>query len=67
MDIPEYYKQFQNQPLKKEEEAKRSEQKEQPSKQPVQKQETQKPSQAPQAYDKTVFFLGKWVALSLLE
>jgi len=67
MDIPEYYKQFQNQPPKKEEEAKKTEPKEQSSQQPVQKQETQKPSQAPQANDKTVLFQGNGFTINQLE
>ena len=67
MKIPEYYKQFQNQPPKKEEEAKKPESKDQPSQKPPQKQETQKPSQAPQAKDKTVLYQGNGFTLNQLE
>jgi hypothetical protein len=67
MDIPEYYKQFQNQPPKKEEEAKKPEQKEQPSQKPQQKQETQKPVQAPQTKDKTKPYQGNGFTLNQLE
>jgi hypothetical protein len=67
MDIPEYYKQFQNQPPKKEEEAKKSEQKEQSSQKPLQKQETQKPSQAPQVKDKTILFQGNGFTINQLD
>ena len=67
MDIPEYYKQFQNQPQKKEEDVKKSEQKEQPSQKSLQKQETQKPPQTPQVKDKTVLFQGNGFTLNQLE
>lgn len=67
MDIPEYYKQFQNQPPKGKEEEKKPEQKEQPSQKPPQKQETQKPPQAPQVKDKTVDYQGNGFTLNQLE
>jgi hypothetical protein len=67
MDIPEYYKQFQNQPPKKEEEQKKSEQKEQPSQKPEQKQETQKLSQSPSVKDKTVLYQGNGFTIDQLE
>jgi hypothetical protein len=67
MDIPEYYKQFQNQPPKKEEEAKKPEQKEQPSQKPQPKQEIQKPVQAPQTNDKTKPYQGNGFTLNQLE
>ena len=68
MDIPEYYKQFQNQPPKKEEEAKKPEQKEQPSSQkPQQKQEAPKSAQVPQVKDKTIPYQGNGFTLNQLE
>ena len=67
MDIPEYYKQFQNQPPKKEEDVKKPAQKEQPSQKPPQKQETQKPPQTPQVKDKTVLYQGNGFTLNQLE
>ena len=67
MDIPEYYKQFQNQPPKKEEDAKKPEQKEQPLQKPPQKQEAQKPSQTLQVKDKTILFQGNGFTLNQLE
>ena len=67
MDIPEYYKQFQNQPPKKEEEAKKPDLKEQPLQKSPQKQEAQKPSQAPQVKDKTKPFQGNGFTLNQLE
>ena len=67
MDIPEYYKQFQNQPPKKEEEVKKPEQKEQTAQAPQEKQETQKPSQATQVKDKTVTYQGNGFTLNQLE
>lgn len=68
MDIPEYYKQFQNQPPKKEEEQKKPEQIEQPSSQkPQQKQEAQKPAQAQQVKDKTKPYQGNGFTLDQLE
>lgn len=67
MDIPEYYKQFQNQPPKKEENAKKPEQKEQPSLKPEQKQEVPKPAQAQQVKDKTKLYQGNGFTLDQLE
>jgi hypothetical protein len=67
MDIPEYYKQFQNQPPKKEEEQEKSEQKEQTSQKPEQKQESQKPAQAEQVKDKTIPYQGNGFTLNQLE
>jgi hypothetical protein len=68
MDIPEYYKQFQNQPPKKEEEQKKPEQKEQLSSQkPQQKQETPKLAQVPQVKDKTKPYQGNGFTLNQLE
>ncbi|MEO8231536.1 MAG: DcrB-related protein [Ignavibacteriota bacterium] len=67
MDIPEYYKQFQNQPPKKEEEEKKPEQKEQPSQKPAQKQGTQKPSKTPQVKDKTILYQGNGFTVNQLE
>ncbi|MDP2365635.1 MAG: DcrB-related protein, partial [Ignavibacteria bacterium] len=67
MDIPEYYKQFQNQPPKKEEDAKKPEQKEQPSQKPQQKQESPKPAQAQQVKDKTIPYQGNGFTLNQLE
>jgi hypothetical protein len=68
MDIPEYYKQFQNQPPKKEEEQKKTEQKEQqPTQKLEHKQEAQKPSQAPQVKDKTKPFQGNGFTLNQLD
>lgn len=67
MDIPEYYKQFQNQPPKKEEDAKKPEEKEQLSQKPQQKQEAPKPSQAPQVKDKTVIYQGNGFTLNQLD
>ena len=67
MKIPEYYKQFQNQPPKKEEEAKKPESKDQPSQKPPQKQETQKPPHTPQVKDKTILYQGNGFTLNQLE
>lgn len=67
MDIPDYYKQFQNQPPKKEEEEKKPEQNEQPTQKPEQKQETLKTAQSPQVKDKTVPYQGNGFTLNQLE
>jgi hypothetical protein len=67
MNIPEYYKQFQNQSPKKEEDTKKPEQKEQPLQKPLQKQEDQKPYLAQQVKDKTKLFQGNGFTLNQLE
>ena len=67
MDIPEYYKQFQNQPPKKEEEQKKPEQNEQQTQKPHQKQEPPKPVQAQQVKDKTKPYQGNGFTLDQLE
>ncbi len=67
MDIPEYYKQFQNQPPKKEEEAKKPEKIETPSQAPPQKPKPQTQSQAPVPKDKTVIYQGNGFTLDQLE
>ena len=70
MNIPEYYKQFQKQPEKKEEGAKKPGQSESPSKpvqKPEQKQQTQVTQQAPQVKDKTVPYQSNDFKLNLLE
>jgi|WetSurMetagenome_2_1015567.scaffolds.fasta_scaffold02922_5 hypothetical protein len=67
MDIPEYYKQFQNQPPKKEEETKMPEQKEQPSQKPQQKEEAPKSARVPQVKDKTKPYQGNGFTLNQLE
>ena len=76
MDIPEYYKQFQNQPPKKEQEGKETEKIETPSQAPQQKAEPQKQTaQSPQAQqtqqsgvkDKTIPYHGNGFTLEQLE
>ncbi|HLG32066.1 MAG TPA: DcrB-related protein [Ignavibacteriaceae bacterium] len=66
MNIPEYYKQFQNQPAEKKEEAKKPEQKEQPQK-PEQKQETQVTRESSKVVDKAVLYQANTFTLKLLE
>ena len=67
MDIPEYYKQFQNQPPKREEEAKKPEKIEGTSQKPQQKPEPQKRSQASAVKDKTISYTGNGFTLDQLE
>jgi hypothetical protein len=67
MDIPEYYKQFQSQPPKKEEETKKPEKIGTSSQKPQQKSEPQKQSQAPAVKDKTIPFTGNGFTLDKLE
>jgi hypothetical protein len=67
MDIPEYYKQFQNQPPNKEAEVKKPEKIETPSLKPQQNPEVQKQSQAPAVKDKTVLYQGNGFALDQPE
>ena len=71
MDIPEYYKQFQNQPPKKEEEVKLPEKAEASSTEKLQqKAEPQKQSQQsqqPAVKDKTIPFQGNGFLLEQLE
>lgn len=71
MDIPEYYKQFHNQPPKKEEEAKIPEKSETPLvEKPQQKTEPQKQTQQPRqpaVKDKTIPYQGNGFTLAQLE
>ncbi|MDY0083977.1 MAG: DcrB-related protein [Ignavibacteriaceae bacterium] len=70
MKIPDYYRQFQNQPPKKEEEAKLPENAETPSEKPQQKAEPQKQTQQPQqpaVKDKTIPYQGNGFSLEQLE
>jgi len=70
MNIPEYYKQFQKQPEKKEEEAKKPEQPvapQKPESKPELKQQTQVTQQAPQVKAKTVPYQSNDFKLNLLE
>lgn len=71
MDIPEYYKQFQNQSPKKDEEAKMPEKTEtSPADKPLQKTEPQRQSQQsqqPAVKDKTIPFQGNGFSLEQLE
>jgi len=66
MKIPDYYKQFQNQPAKKEDEAKKPEAKEQPQK-PEQKQETKVSRETTKVTDKTILFQGNGFTVDQLE
>lgn len=66
MDIPEYYKQFQSQPPKKDVEEKKSEKIETPSQQPQQRPEPQKQS-VPAVKDKTIPYTGNGFTLDQLE
>jgi hypothetical protein len=66
MKIPDYYKQFQNQPAKKEEEAKKPEAKEQPQK-PEQKQEPPLSKKPTKVTDKTKLFQGNGFTINQLE
>jgi hypothetical protein len=75
MDIPEYYKQFQNQPPKREEEEKKPEQKQEAqrseekvqSKKPEQKKDTDAVRERAQFVDKTVPYTANEFTLNLLE
>lgn len=65
MNIPEYYKQFQNQPAEEKKTEKPTT--ETPGIKSTQKQEQQKPKQTPQEKDKTIIFQGNGFTVNQLE
>jgi hypothetical protein len=67
MDIPEYYKQFQNQSPKKEEKTEEPEKIGSVTQKPQQKPEPQKQSQSPAVKDKTILYQGNGFTLNQLE
>jgi len=67
MKIPDYYKQFQNQPAKEDKEEKKPEQKEQLSQKAAPKQEQQVSREKTQVTDKTVLFQGNGFTVDQLE